>query len=220
MAIAYNKVPCILREVSLKNKPQCMLDASNKGTVPVLVVDNNGASQVVDESLDIMHWAFRQNNLKNLNHSTLSVSAEELAHPLVECNDDYFKYYLDRYKYADRYQEYSAEDYFNKALIFLETLEQNLLCSHTSSSRLHDNEAINYFLLHGEMSAIDMAIFPFVRQFAAVDNNQFAKLPFVKLQKWLTTMLTSVLFLSVMEKYPIWQPNHIPMRFCPWENSV
>jgi glutathione S-transferase len=48
----------------------------------------------------------------------------------------------------------------------------------------------------------DIAIFPFVRQFAAVDKAWFAAAPYPKLQAWLQMLVESTLFVSVMEKQP------------------
>ena len=62
MALWISGTACELREVKLANKPEEMLTASPKGTVPVLVLPDG---IVVDESLAIMRWALRCNDPEN-----------------------------------------------------------------------------------------------------------------------------------------------------------
>lgn len=100
LAIAYAVVAVELREIELRNKPQAMLLISPKGTVPVLQLENG---KVLDESLAIMLWALQQNDPEHW----LKVSCLANAKALIRRNDEQFKYYLDRYKYADRYPAYS-----------------------------------------------------------------------------------------------------------------
>ena len=59
MALAYSDITVGLKEISLKNIPQELIDVSSKGTVPVLCIDS---STVIDESLDIMIWALNYND--------------------------------------------------------------------------------------------------------------------------------------------------------------
>ena len=58
LALRYAGVAVQIEEVSLKAKPAGMLALSPKGTVPVLVVDG----RVLEESLEIMHWALQQHD--------------------------------------------------------------------------------------------------------------------------------------------------------------
>ena len=51
MALLVSGQTVELREIVLRAKPQAMLDASPKGTVPVLVLSDG---RVIDQSLDIM----------------------------------------------------------------------------------------------------------------------------------------------------------------------
>ena len=183
MAIKQAGLSCELREVVLKTKPQAMLEASPKGTVPVLVIGN----RVIDESLEIMRYALQRNNL---NKGCL----QEFSHPLLGANDGEFKYYLDRYKYFDRYPEFSQQDYFEKALGFLQQLEIAMV----------EGEKAQSFLVSDTLSVIDMAVFPFVRQFALVDKIAFDELPYERLKKWFECLLVGDEFLSVMTRYPQW----------------
>ena len=186
MAMMYSGVVCELREVLLKDKPQAMLDISAKGTVPVLQLTD----KVIDESVDVMRWALRQNDPKGWNH-------DELSSDLLKRNDGEFKSHLDHYKYFERFPEEEQVVYFERALAFIDTLESNMIT----------NPSGEHYLLSPDLSAIDVAIFPFVRQFAHVDRNAFERLPFAKVKSWLASRLESALFSSVMPKYPIWQPD-------------
>ena len=117
---------------------------------------------------------------------------------LIDENDGSFKWALDRYKYSDRYEE--SEQYY-RALgeVFLAKLE-GLLTK-------------NEYLLTAEISLTDIAIFPFVRQFAHVDKAWFEQSPYPKLIRWLNTLLDSALFISIMEKYTPWQAEHEAIYF-------
>ncbi|MFT4635846.1 MAG: glutathione S-transferase, partial [Chitinophagales bacterium] len=168
MAISYSGVECELREVVLKNKPSAMLQSSAKGTVPVLVDDG----LVVDESIEVMAWALARSDP----HDWLRQS---LGHQLIKRNDQQFKFYLDRYKYFERYPEQSQSWYFDKALEFLSCLE----------SRLKVDENGCPFLETPQLSVLDVAIFPFVRQFAFVDKPRFDSQCLPKLQAWLSFIL-------------------------------
>lgn len=186
MAIKYSGIECELREVILKHKPEAMVRASPKGTVPVLIL----GEYVIDESIDVMRWALQNNNPDDW-------AISELEHLLVQRNDEYFKAYLDRYKYFERYPQASQRAYFEKALVFLDELESSMVCSSSGE----------YYLLDSKLSSVDLAIFPFVRQFAFVDKDAFDSLQLVKLQNWLELMLNADLFLSIMPKLPAWSPG-------------
>ena len=180
-----------LREIELRNKPEQMLKASPKGTVPVLQLGN---SEVIDESLDIMLWALQQNDPGQW----LATGTQD-ARELIEWNDGKFKYDLDRYKYADRYPEYPADYYRQQGELFLAELE----------ARLNQNA----FLCGNHFALADAAILPFIRQYAAVDPAWFAQAPYPKLQQWLDDFLVSKLFASVMTKYQSWRPGNPQILF-------
>ncbi|MGX2953292.1 glutathione S-transferase N-terminal domain-containing protein [Shewanella sp. JL219SE-S6] len=153
----------VVREILLKNKPQQMLALSPKGTVPVMQLADG---RVLDESLDILFWALAQADP----HSLLPQNPEEqnLTSALIATNDRAFKPLLDRYKYFDRYPEFSQQSYFEQALLYLLPLEQRL----AEAQGLQEQA-----MLLGRMSAADLAIFPFVRQFAHVDRARFNAAP-------------------------------------------
>ncbi|MBH3404653.1 glutathione S-transferase [Pseudomonas glycinae] len=177
MALRYSGVPVEIVEVSLKAKPAQMLAISPKGTVPVLDADG----QVIDESLEIMRWALAQNDPDDWLLGGDSRIAE-----LIEANDRVFKIHLNRYKYAERYPEQPMEVYRAEGALFLQKLDELL-------------EGRDY-LLAGHPSLADIALLPFVRQFAHVDRDWFAQTPYVRLQAWLQRFLESELFTGIMKK--------------------
>lgn len=178
LAIAVAGMTVNEREVSLREKPAEMLAISPKGTVPVLQLADGS---VIDESIDIMRWALAQHDPDHW----LAVDADEAA-TLILINDAEFKRALDGYKYPNRYPERSATDYRRKGERFLATLEARL----TGQS----------FLDGGQIRWVDAAVFPFIRQFAAVDPDWFSNAPYPNVQRWLQAWLVSPLFLSVMAK--------------------
>jgi glutathione S-transferase len=177
MALRYSGVPVEIVEVSLKAKPAEMLAISPKGTVPVLDADG----RVIDESLEIMRWALAQNDPLNWLLDGDSRIAE-----LIEANDQGFKVDLNRYKYAERYPEQPMEVYRAQGAVFLQRLE----------GLLQDRD----YLLADHPSLADIALLPFVRQFAHVDREWFAQTPYPRLQAWLHNFLESNLFTLIMKK--------------------
>ncbi len=190
MAIAYAGIEVGLREVVLKDKPAAMLEASSKGTVPVLI-ETNG--RVIDESLDVMAWALDQQD------SDQWLKGEGLKDPLIDSCDNSFKHWLDRYKYAVRFPEHSEQWYRAQGECFLNQLEQ-LLTDHC-------------YLRGDSLSVVDVAVMPFVRQFAAVDTNWWSGRPYPLVATWLERLLESDLFKGVMKKYPQWQDGDPAIRF-------
>ena len=182
MALKYAGIQHEHREIALRDKPKSMLLASPKGTVPVLCIDG----KVIDQSLDIMHWALEQSDPDHWK----SVD-ERIASNWIEKNDGKFKILLDQYKYPNRHPELNQEYVLNTAMeLMLKPIE----------AALHNNE----YLLGNKMSWVDVAIFPFIRQFSMVDSQQFDRLPFPATKKWLQYHLESELFQLVMKKHPTW----------------
>lgn len=177
-----------LREVVLKNKPPQMLAISPKGTVPVLQLVGEGSFEdtVIEESREIVEWALRQNDPQGL----LQVDPAS-ANALIDQNDNEFKHWLDRYKYADRHPELTQSAYRERGEVFLRVLEQAL--------------AGNRYLLGSDISIADISIMPFVRQFAHVDQDVFYSLPYPHLQQWLREWLAHPVFQQVMIKFQPWQ---------------
>ena len=167
------------REILLREKPVEMLSVSPKGTVPVLVLPDG---QVLDESLDVMQWALAQNDAENW--------LKSVDHHLISANDGPFKQALDRYKYPARYGLDQPDVERDKAMPYLNEL-----------NRLLSGQA---FLGGHARGFTDIAIFPFIRQFANTDRAWFDALQMKPLQHWLEQLLASPLFDAIMVKYPLW----------------
>jgi len=189
MAIRYSGVQVELREVILADKPDEMLKCSSKGTVPVLQLPDE---TIIDESLDIMRWALSSNDPDHweITDSVLAIQAEQLIHT----NDYSFKEHLDHYKYASRFPQQPAEYYRTQGEVFLNTL----------NNQLENHE----FLFGSTITIADIAIFPFIRQFAFVDKAWFDNSPYQHLQRWLDYLLNMKLFTDIMQKYPQWKPRN------------
>ena len=184
LGILFAELQVELREITLKNKPSQMLAISPKGTVPVLqLVDGT----VIEESREIMIWALEQQDPQGL----LDAEVLQQANALIDKNDNEFKYWLDRYKYADRHTDMTQTEYRQKGEIFLQVLEELL--------------TKNPYLLGKTVTIADIGIMPFVRQFAHVDRNVFYSLPYPNLQQWLQDWLQHPFFLQTMTKFQPWQ---------------
>ena len=194
LAIAASGQACELREVVLRNKPAALLAASPKGTVPVLVLPDSTPGgtpdgTVLEQSLDIMWWALRRHDPDQWLAPNGSSEAEMLA-LIAEC-DGPFKHALDRCKYPERHPDTSLEAQRSKASGWLVQLDARLVATGHLLGR------------HGTLA--DMAIAPFVRQFAAIDSGWWAAQPWPHLQAWLARWLASPLLEQCMQKYPAWQ---------------
>jgi len=181
MALSYAQLEYELRDILLKNKPQSLLNYSTKGTVPILVF----ANQVIDESLDIMLWAIRKRDKSGW------LDAKN-QFDLIQLCDHKFKLQLDQYKYSDRFEK-SDEFYREQALWFLVLLNEKLM---SQNNLFSDN-----------ISLADIAVFPFVRQFAYVNKLWFDSLPFNALKKWLERHMNSALFKHIMLKTDLWKDD-------------
>ena len=169
-----------------------MLAISPKGTVPVLQLADG---VVIEESREIMEWALEQQDPQEL----LNPKTLHQGNTLIEQNDQEFKHWLDRYKYADRHLEMTQTEYRQKGEAFLQILEALL--------------TKNTYLLGDSVTIADIGIMPFVRQFAHVDRDVFYSLPYPKLQIWLKNWLAHPLFIQAMTKFQPWQDGDEPVIF-------
>ena len=192
LGLLFAELPVELREITLKNKPAKMLAISPKGTVPVLQLADG---VVIEESRDIMEWALEQQDPQEL----LNPKTLHQGNTLIEQNDQEFKHWLDRYKYADRHLEMTQTEYRQKGEAFLQILEALL--------------TKNTYLLGDSVTIADIGIMPFVRQFAHVDRDVFYSLPYPKLQIWLKNWLAHPLFIQAMTKFQPWQDGDAPVIF-------
>lgn len=180
MALHSSGIKVETREVVLRDKPQVMLDISPKGTVPVLVLDDG---TVLEESLDIMRWALEQNDPEEWLKGTDTA--------LIAANDGPFKHHLDRYKYSTRHDT-DPDEHRSAAFAILQQL----------NARLEKSQ----FLCGDSRSFADIAIFPFIRQFANADKMWFDAQPIGNLQSWLAGLVESQLFADIMIKREQWKP--------------
>ena len=167
-------------EISLRDKPKEMLKISPKGTVPVLMVGNN----IIDESLDIMIWAYNISDESD-HYISLSKPEKDNAKEIINLNDNDFKLHLDKYKYSNQ-NEFNQDKFYKNCLFFINRIENNL-CE-------------NKFLISNKISIADIAIFPFIRQFANVNLDRFINGEFKKTISWFETMKKQDLFTKAMEK--------------------
>jgi glutathione S-transferase len=175
------RIEFFIYEISLKNKPEHMLAVSPKGTVPVLILGDN---QIIDESLDIMMWAFSHQGIMD---KYLPQDKKQISLSLINSNDTSFKKNLDSYKYA--YDDNKRENAFKKCVDYVSELD--LL--------LEKNE----YLLDDGPLMVDYAIFPFIRQFINVDVLKFEDEGFKKINQWFNRILTSNEFEHIMMKSKI-----------------
>ena len=183
------KQTVLLRDIVMKNIPSEMLAVSPKGTVPVLVFED---SSVIDESIDIMIWALKQNDPNNLLYIHQPDDYQEML-ALIKRNDSEFVEGLNKYKAAARYHDSTEIDYRQLCEPFIYYLEQCL--------------TKNEFLMGANPSLADYAILPFIRQFSRVDRKWYLQAPYPKLQHWLERHYQNPLFSKAMTKYPQWLDN-------------
>lgn len=199
VALLASGVVVELREVVLRSKPQALLDVSPKATVPVLVVPQGTpqpATQVIEHSLDVMRWALAQHDPQGW----LVGADTPQQQAWIDLNDGAFKRSLDAYKYPERHLERGVREHRAQG-------ERLMLAP------MNDTLAGQPFLAGERPGLSDVALFPFVRQWAAVDATAFAATPMPHLQRWLNHWLTSTAFERVMAKWPAWQPGQVPVLF-------
>lgn len=200
LALCQAGVSVELREVVLSNKPAAMLAVSPAGTVPVLRLPSG---EVIAQSRDIMRWALAQQDADGW----LARGDTPEQRALTDTCDGAFKQALDRYKYAERHPERSAQAWRDDAVASLiAPLEAHLSAAPQ---------------LGGEQPGLaDAAIFPFVRQFAAVDASWWAASPWVATRRWHDNWAASALMAACMHKLAPWQPGAPPTRFPPAAQAI
>ena len=196
IAIILSSAKCELREVSLKNKPEEMLSLSPKGTVPVLVFDNN----VLDESMDVINWAFAKDSSKLLEYSR---SESKLSNYFIELFDSKFKYHLDRYKYATRYKK-TSDDHQRECLKILLELDESI--------------DADPWVFGSTISLLDISILPFIRQCKIASPHWFLDQDFKKVINLLDYFESSALFHMTMEKFEEWNPANPQVVIFPSES--
>jgi len=193
LALLASGIRCEMREIALSQKPDSMLAVSPKGTVPVLVLKD----KVLEESLDIMHWAMAQGDPQCW--STAGQSNDAQAQAWVRSCDDEFKKNLDRYKYPNRYALSDGLAHRGMGAQFLLKLNAQL-------------EKTPY-LMGGDWCWVDAAIAPFVRQFARTDRDWFDAQAWSALKVWLENFEQSPAYSEVMHKFKVWHQGAKPVAF-------
>jgi glutathione S-transferase len=184
-------------EIVLRDKPPELLALSPKGTVPVLHLPEGG---VLEESRDIMRWAFMTSGDPQTWWARAQ-TAENVA--LLDVCDGDFKRQLDRSKYPERF--FDAGDTTGRMGARVQAIDVLLL-------PLEARLSAAAFLGGDSPCATDIAIVPFVRQFAAVDPPWFSQQTLPAVKTWLQGWLADDLFLAAMVKLPAQRVERYPQR--------
>ncbi|MEN9550122.1 MAG: hypothetical protein RI896_63 [Pseudomonadota bacterium] len=193
LALLASGIRCEMREIALSQKPESMLAVSPKGTVPVLVLKD----RVLEQSLDIMHWALGQHDPAHW--LTTGQANDAKAHEWVRLCDDDFKKNLDRYKYPNRYDLQDGLAHREKGAVFLQQLNTQLSQS--------------TYTMGEQWTWVDAALAPFVRQFARTDREWFDAQTWQALKAWLEKFEQSPAYLEVMHKFKVWHQGAKPVAF-------
>ena len=166
-------------EISLKDKPKQMIEISPKGTVPVFVYKD----LVLDESIDIMNWATEQKN-----NTSIKINPNDLAiiKTLIKSNDGEFKNKLDLYKYTSNKEASLKIRYRKECEVYIRNINERL--------------ETHKYLLSNQFGYLDMAIFPFIRQFFNIDLKWLEQASYNNLKKWVERISISDLFIQIMKK--------------------
>ena len=197
IAIFKSHQPVALRDVVLSDKPPEMILASAKATVPILVIsqtDNsiskeNAKCQVIDESLDVMLWALNSADPNDLLHRDSPEVLTQMLAFITEFDVE-FKRCLEAYKCAKRYHETNIDECRAACEHYIQMLELRLTA--------------HKFLSSERESLLDIALLPFIRQFARIERQWYLQSPYPNLKAWLNNYLQSPMFTKVMAKYPLW----------------
>ena len=189
-----------LREVDLKNKPTELIKISKKATVPVLITN---ANIVIDESLDIMIWGIKKSSMNSVFNS--NDQCQKIFN-LIETNDKIFKYHLDRFKYASRFNYEDLEAHRRACMEILLSLNNRL--------KKYSEEGKPLFLVDAKETLADWAIWPFVRQFRLADIKKFDQNhEIVFLREWLNYFFTHKKYPLIMTKNSPWDKQNEPIFF-------
>ena len=193
MALKLANIKCEIREVRLNNKPKDMLEASPKGTVPVLILKD----QIIDESIEIINWVVISSGLFKDNISDKNIL---LTENLINAFDNKFKYHLDRYKYSTRYEDVDVAEHRNECIKILVELE----------GMLSEDD----WFFGKKVNKLDISILPFIRQFRIANPEWFDQQKEIKnVQRLLNNFLESSLFKDVMFNYKVWEEEKEPIYF-------
>tara|TARA_B100001248_G_C27265311_1_gene400410 strand:- start:83 stop:694 length:612 start_codon:yes stop_codon:yes gene_type:complete len=195
MALNLANIKSEIREVRLNNKPKHMIEVSPKGTVPILILEN----EVIDESNDIINWVLDKNNIfkNNLDHNQ-----KTLTENLIQTFDSKFKYHLDRYKYSSRYENVDIKLHRSECLKILVKLEKYISCEKGK------------WIFGNNVNKLDICVLPFIRQFKIADPKWFNQREKIKkVRNVLNNFIDSNLFKQIMHDYLVWNEDDDPVYF-------
>jgi glutathione S-transferase len=195
MALLMARKVVSLRAIVTKNKPKEMLEISSKGTVPILILPDG---TIIDESLDIMIWALKENDPEDLLYADDPSMFKKMLE-FITPFDNEFRTSLSAYKYNKRYHLEAELELRDECEVHVQRLE----------SILEDQE----YIIGNKLSLVDLAILPFVRQFANTDKKWFRSAGYPKVSLWLAKLLQSLLFTKTMREYPLWLENREEFLF-------
>lgn len=192
IAMHYAGVQCEIREVKLREKPAAFLAIAPKATVPTLVLPDG---KIIDESMDIIDFALKHHDPDNWGDANMSE-----VDCLVSIAEGDFVKAVQRYKYHERFSEQSVE-------------ENRKLCEELLITDLEQRLGKHKFLLANKPSIADVAIFPLIRQFAAVDDTWFQTTPYSNTRVWLNSWMQSPHYIGAMKKYAPWKEGNLAEMF-------
>ncbi len=193
-----------IREVNLKNKPLDLIKKSQDKTVPLLILRNG---KIIEESLEIILWAVANSKKLDLKKYFPNNFKEEILN-IIEENDKKFKFHLDRFKYASRFDEIDKDFHFLKAQTIIK--EWN--------SKLKNNAKRDFWLIGNNETIADWCLWPFIRQFKIACESQKISTYFDEpMIRWLNYFETNNIYKDVMNKYEIWNESskisYFPLDF-------
>ena len=183
-----------IREVNLKNKPLDLIKKTQNKTVPLLILKNG---EIIEESLDIILWALSNSKLFGMKQYFPNSLKEEILNIIKE-NDHLFKFHLDRFKYAPRFNVRDKDFHFHNAQIIIRNWNLLLMKNHSS----------NFWLVGENESIADWCIWPFVRQFKiACESENISNYFDDPMISWLNYFEKNNFYKDVMNKYHIWNES-------------
>jgi len=192
MALSYAGIRCEIREVDLSNPPEEMTVISPNARVPLLILPDGN---VIGESMKIMRWALSQNDPdKWWPDNTIR---RQSIRNLLDTSNGSFSTALFYYAFHSNYPRRSKEEYRLEGEVFMVELEARL--------------SVSAHLVGEALTLADVAIFPFIYNFARVDQQWFNSCPYPNLRNWVNDFMGSELFRQAMKKNPVWKPQSQPV---------
>lgn len=192
MALAYAGVRCEVREVDLNNPPEEMTVVSPNARVPLLIMPDGN---VIAESMKIMRWALAQNDPDHWWPD--NIIRRQSIRNLLDTSNGAFSTALFYYAFHSNYPRRSKQEYRLEGEVFMAELEARL--------------SVSAHLVGENITLADVAIFPFIYNFARVDQQWFNSCPYSNLRIWLSKVMGTELFRQAMRKNTVWQPQNHPV---------